>query len=69
MEPLYYLRQTDRVYRRTDGRPLSLPNETLTGDGWEPRSGDPSELPELSLLTEAEARTWAKQLGFPADWS
>ncbi len=68
-EPLYYLRQVDNLYRRTDGKPLPrLPDENLIGTGWEPRVGDPKELIELSLMTEAEARAWAKQLGFPDDW-
>lgn len=68
---IYYLRQTDRVYRRTDGKPLTqdLPDETLTPDGWQKRLfTDPHELPELSVITEADARRWAKELRLYTKW-
>ena len=38
-EPVYYLKETDILYRRADGDPQRLPDEVLWSSGWNPIIG------------------------------
>lgn len=63
-QPIFYLRNTDAIFMRSDGDPQLLPDMTLTRDGWKPLGGRSPEMwADLSRLTgEDEAQQIATQI-------